>query len=84
MEIMSYTKLRNNLATAIESVNLNNTPILITRQNHEPAVLISLKDYESYIETEYLLASPINAKRLNNGIKAIKEGRTKKYDLIKL
>ena len=64
MKTVSYTQARNNLAKEMERVVNDCDVTIITRANHESAVLISLKEYESWRETEYLLATPKNAARL--------------------
>lgn len=46
-------------------------PMLITRQNGKPAVMMSLDDYNALEETAYLLRSPKNAKRLIESIEQL-------------
>ena len=41
--------------------------------NHKP-VAISLEDFQVYEETAYLMASPKNAKRLNQAILEVEAG----------
>ncbi len=50
-------------------------PTVITQQDSEPAVLISLKDFNAYEETAYLLSSPANAQHLQESITQAKSGR---------
>jgi antitoxin YefM len=71
MQAISYTALRNHLANMLDKVNDDHTPMLITRQNGKPAVLMSLEDFQSYEATAYLMASPKNAQRLNQAIAEI-------------
>ena len=82
MDYVNYTDLRNNLAGILDRVNDNHVPMLITRQNGKPAVLMSLEDFKSYDETAYLLASPKNAKRLKESIKQLESGDVVHHDLI--
>lgn len=42
--------------------------VIVTRSAREPAVIISLREYESLRETAYLMATPANARRLNEAI----------------
>lgn len=74
MDTMSYSTFRGNLAKTIDKVNDDHKPVLITRQNGKPAVLISLEDFQAYEETAYLMASPVNARRLNEAIAEIEAG----------
>ncbi len=82
MDAISYSALRSNLASTLDQVNENHKPVLITRQNGKPAVLISLEDFHAYEETAYLMASPKNAERINQAIKEIRAGKTLKKSLI--
>lgn len=45
MEPRSYTAIRNHLAEALDQVNDDRVPTLITRQKGRPAVLMSLEEY---------------------------------------
>ena len=42
----------------------DHAPIIVTRQNQRPVVMISLDNYNAIEETLYLLKSPKNAARL--------------------
>ena len=81
MDTMSYSTFRNNLAKTLDNVSKNHTPVLITRQNGSPAVVISLDDFHAYEETAYLMASPKNAQRLNDSIVEIEDGRYIRRDM---
>jgi antitoxin YefM len=71
MDTISYTSARNNLAKTMKHVCNDHAPVIITRSNFEPVVLISLKDFESMEATFYLLRSPKNAARLSDAIDEI-------------
>ena len=55
MDTISYTAVRAKLAEAMDKVNDDHRPVIITRQRGKPAVLISLDDFNSYVETDYRL-----------------------------
>jgi len=82
MDTLSYSAFRTNLSSTMDKVNNNHKPMLITRQNGKPAVLISLEDFHSYEETAYLMASPKNAQRLRESIAEIEAGNTISRELI--
>lgn len=82
MDTMSYSSFRTNLASTLDKVNDDHKPVLITRQNGKPAVVISLEDFQSYEETSYLMASPKNATRLNQAIAEVEAGMAKEHELI--
>lgn len=83
MKTRTYSAIRNNLAKAIDEVNEDHAPILITRQKGAAAVLISLEDFESWQETNYLARSPVMARRLRNAVAQIERGKAKTRKLIK-
>lgn len=76
METLSYTTFRNHLADILDKVNDDHEPVLITRRNGKPAVVMSLEGFQSYEETAYLVASPENARRLNEAISDVRAGKT--------
>jgi antitoxin YefM len=82
MDVMSYTAFRNELASVLDKVNNDHKPVLITRQNGKPAVVMSLEDFQAYEETAYLMASPKNAARLNDAINQVAGGKVTKRELI--
>lgn len=82
MKVVSYSDLRKNLEHILDSVIDDHSPVLVTRQNKQTAVLISLNDFNAYEETAHLLKSPMNAKRLRDSIAQIETGKTIKHELI--
>ena len=82
MEIISYTNFRKNLAKMLDKVNEDRSTVLITRQNHEPVVLISLKDFNALEETSYLLVSPRNSGRLRKSLESAKSHQLESHELI--
>ena len=75
MDVVSYTAFRQNLAMLMDQVNENHQPLLVTRQNGLPAVVLSLEDFKAYEETAYLMASPRNAQRLAASIEELRAGQ---------
>jgi len=82
MDTLSYSAFRSHLASTLDKVNEDHKPLLITRQNGKPAVVMSLEDFASYEETAYLQASPKNAERLNQAIADIEANCTEQHSLI--
>ena len=81
MDAISYSAFRSHLASTLNKVNDDHKPVLVTRQNGKPAVVISLEDFQAYEETAYLMASPKNAIRLNQAILEAEAGKTKQHGL---
>lgn len=75
MRSISYTEAREKLAETIKTVCTDHDPVIITRKRSDSVVMISLDDYESLIETSYLLKSPKNARRLLESIRELEEGK---------
>ena len=82
MDTMSYSLFRSHLASTLDKVNDDHKPVLITRQNGKPAIVMSLEDFKAYEETAYLMASPKNAARLNQAIAEAEAGTTVQRELI--
>ena len=75
MQAITYSEARHDLKNVMDEACNNHEPVLITRRRGESVVLLSLEDYESIMESEYLLSSPANAARL---IQSLEESRTGK------
>ncbi len=82
VDIVNYTDLRKHLASTMDKVIQERMPIVITRQNSEPIVMMSLKDFNAYQETAYLLNNPKNAARLRDSVKAVKSGHVSSHALL--
>jgi antitoxin YefM len=81
---VNFTDLRNKLAHWMDRAEADRVPILVTRQGHEPAVLMAQADYDSIMETLYLKSSPANAARLDASIAELDAGNGVERDLITL
>ena len=75
MKAISYTSARENLASTMDEVCTDHTPVIITRDRDQAVVMLSLEDFESLEETAYLMRSPANAKRLLEAIHALESGK---------
>jgi antitoxin YefM len=75
MNAITYSQARSNFAGIMDKVCDDHSPIIITRNNQQSVVMISLEDYQSLEETAYLLRSPKNALRLLESIAELEGGR---------
>jgi len=82
MNAVNYSELRTNLKSYMDIVYDNHEPLIITRKNDENLVMISIEDYNSMIETDYLLSSEKNAEHLIHSMDAARNGRSIERDLI--
>ena len=82
MDAINYTDLRRNLKARMDKVYHDHEPLIITRRDNENLVLISLDDYNSITETQYLLSSKNNAAHLMKSLNSARSGKTFKKELI--
>lgn len=82
MKTMSYSESRRRYAEVLDSVVDDHEEVVITRAGKEPAVIISLDEYQSLRETAYLMRSPANATRLLTAIEELERGQGESHDLI--
>ena len=82
MDVISSTALRENLAKVLDEVCDSAAPLIVTRQNARPVVLISLEEFRAMEETMHLLSSPANAERLLRSIANAEAGNFVEHDII--
>lgn len=82
MDAVTYTYVRNNFAGTMNRVCDDHAPIIITRQNQKPVVMLSLEDYNAIEETLYLLRSPKNAARLIKAMEDLEQGKFFEKELV--
>ncbi|WP_254070852.1 type II toxin-antitoxin system Phd/YefM family antitoxin [Pedobacter sp. L105] len=82
MEITTYTAFRQHLKSFLDKVLSSHSPLFVTRANGEDVVVISKADYESMMETFYLLKSPANASRLSEALQEYEKGKGEERGLI--
>jgi antitoxin YefM len=68
MLVYTYSELRAHLKACLDEVAATRVPMLVTRQNGAPAVIIDKEEYDGMMETLHLLRSPANAARLLESI----------------
>jgi len=78
----NYTEFRTGLKKFLNSVEEDNETLIIKRGKGKGAVLISLDEYNSIMETVHLLSTKANADRLYESIQQMKEGKGIQKDLI--
>lgn len=82
MAHVSYSELRNNLASYMDQVCDDRAPLVVTRQNARSVIMMSEEDYEGLMETVHLLKSPANAARLLRSIKQADQGQLTERDIV--
>jgi antitoxin YefM len=81
MDAITYTNLRQNLKSYMDKVFNDHDPLIITRKNNENVVLMSVDEYNSLMETNYLLSNKINAEHLQKSINQHTSGKIKEKKL---
>ena len=78
----NYTEFRKDLKDYLDTVEENHETLIIKRGSGKGAVLISLEEYNSIMETLYLLSSKANARNLFESIEQMQNGQIVQKDLI--
>ena len=82
MRAANFTEFRTNLKGFLDDVEKNNETLIIKRGTGHGAVLISLNEFNSIIETMHLLSSKANADRLYESISQMKTGKSFQKEFI--
>lgn len=78
---ITASEARRDLFGLIEQVNLDHTEVEIMSKRGS-AVLMSKDEYDSLVETSYLLRSPKNAVRLLSALETAHDGQIKEHGLL--
>jgi antitoxin YefM len=78
---ITASEARRNLFPLIAQVNDDRQPVEIISKAGD-AVLMSKADYDSLMETAFLLHSAANARRLLEGMDQARSGECEEHDLI--
>ena len=81
MKVVNYTELRLNLKHWLNSVIDDVEEVIIKRKDQKDLVLISLEEYNSLVETNYLLTGK-NREVLLESIGEIQNGNKEYQELI--
>ncbi len=74
MDAIAYSTARAHLASTMDQVCEDHSPVIITRKGAGSVVMISLDDFQALEETAYLLRSPKNARRLIESLVELERG----------
>jgi antitoxin YefM len=82
MKVVNFSDARNRLKTVLDEVVSDRDYTIISRRDADDAVVMSLDQFNSLMETVHLLKSPANAGHLAKSIKQYQSGKTVERDLI--
>lgn len=82
MNVTSISKFRKEAKTYFDQVIDDKDVLLITRNDGQTVVLMTLDQYNSQVETDYLNSSPSNRKHLELSMASLRAGKVEKHDLV--
>jgi antitoxin YefM len=83
MSHVSFSELRQHMASYFDRVSDDREPLVVTRQGGKGnLVIMSEEEFAGWQETVHLLASPKNADRLMASIRQAKAGRARERALL--
>ena len=79
---ISSTQLRQNLSSILNKIEQDSLVCAIERKGHENIMMLPESDYNSIIETLYLLSSKSNREALEKSMAQVQNGQTVAFDNI--
>lgn len=75
MRTANFTELRTNLKSFLDGVISDSEPLIVHRSGSDSVVVISLEEYNSIKETEYIMRSPTMMDIIRKADQEIKDGK---------
>lgn len=82
MDHVTYSQLRQNLASLMDKVCDDHAPLLVTRRNGRSVIMMSVDDYEEMDATVHVTRNPANVAWLNQSIAQAEAGEVVFHGLI--
>ena len=82
MKVINFSEARNHLKSVLDQVVNDADYTIISRRDSEDAVVMSLDQFNSLMETVHLLKSPANAIHLEKSIEQYRKGKTGIHGLV--
>ena len=82
MNAITLKEAKLNLEQVVEKVIANAEPTIIVTESGEQVVFLPLDEYNSWRETLYLLANPVNAEHLRRSIAEAQAGNVQERELL--
>ena len=74
MIIATYTDLRSNLKDYLDRVVKDSDNVIVNRGNGSAVVIMSMEEYESMVETAYIMSQPDLVEAVRQGDEDVKNG----------
>jgi len=84
MKALSVSEAKMKLSSLIETINVTDEEIMITKNGRPAAVLVSAEEFESLKETIAVRSDLSFMKEIKNGLRALKMKKAKLYTLEEL
>ncbi len=82
MKSLTISTLRKDIKEHFDYVSNNDEIIVVPRTNEDDAIVImTIKEFNALKETEYLLSSTKNRKRLDDALDEMLDNKTISFDL---
>ncbi len=75
MTVIQYSNARKNFRSLIDKVNDDSDVIIVTTKDNKNAVLLAEDDYNSMVESLYLISQPANARHSEESIQQLNAGK---------
>lgn len=82
MNVTSISNFRKDAKAYFDQVIEDKDVLLITRNDGQTVVVMTLDQYNSQIETDYLNSSAANRKHLEASMNSLRTGKVEAHDLV--
>ena len=83
MKTVNYSELRQNLKSNLDVVCEDRDFLIVHRSKGKSVVMMSLDDFNSLQETQYLLSTKNNRERLLRAVDDVEKGKVSEKELLK-